>query len=149
MDNDPAAAAASAESPPRCSEAMQKAIADMSSGATNIQLLCKRITDEDVAVLAEALKQNRTVSKLGLYGNRITDVGAFMLADALQTNRTLRSCDVKGNDAITPRGFDAVESAMKSRAMNDEKVDGGRIRAVASLCVYGETWLSFDVPLNL
>ena len=55
----PAAAPVSAELPPRpleCSEAMQKAIADMSSGATNIQLLCKSITDEDVAVLAEALK---------------------------------------------------------------------------------------------
>ena len=68
-------------------------------------------------MLAEALKQNRTVSKLGLYGNRITDVGAFVLADALQTNKTLKSCDVKGTDAMTPRGFDAVESAMKSRAM--------------------------------
>ena len=49
------------------------------------------------------------MSKLGLYGKRITDVGVFVLADALQTNKTLKSCDVKGTDAMTPRGFDAVE----------------------------------------
>ena len=80
------------------------------------------------------------MSKLGLYGSRITDVGAFVLADALQMNKTLKSCDVKGTDAITPRGFDAVESAMKSRAMKRSTVDE---RAVASLCVHGGTWALF------
>ena len=76
------------------------------------------------------------MSKLGLYGNRITDVGAFVLADALQTNKTLKSCDVKGTDAITPRGFDAVESAMKSRAMKRSTVDGGRTRGCFSVCAW-------------
>ena len=47
------------------------------------------IGDTGAADLADALKSNKTLTKLNLDGNYIGDTSATSLADALESNKTL------------------------------------------------------------
>jgi hypothetical protein len=56
---------------------------------TEVDLGHSPIGAEGAAVLADALKVNRTLTKFHFYENSINDAGAAALADALKINSTL------------------------------------------------------------
>ena len=67
-------------------------------GLRSLALWGNRIADEGVGLLAEALKRNSSVTRLGLEFNAFGVEGASLLADALLTNVLLREVGVEGNE---------------------------------------------------
>ncbi|CAF1129205.1 unnamed protein product [Rotaria sordida] len=55
------------------------------------------IDDAGAQYLAEALRNNKTLTTLNLWGNEIKDAGAQHLADALRNNTTLTTLDLVDN----------------------------------------------------
>lgn len=67
---------------------------------------------EGLRILAEALKENRTVTDLRMAINNIGDAGAGYLADLLRTNRTLTDIRLRDN-LVTDKGAEILMSALK------------------------------------
>ncbi|XP_051535359.1 NLR family CARD domain-containing protein 3-like isoform X2 [Myxocyprinus asiaticus] len=67
---------------------------------------------EGVKILAEALKENRTVTDLRMAINKIGDVGAGSLAELLRTNRTLTDIRLRDNH-VTDKGAELLMVALK------------------------------------
>jgi Ran GTPase-activating protein (RanGAP) involved in mRNA processing and transport len=75
--------------------------------------LDNEISDAGTIELADALKTNRSLTKLGLSDNRIGADGAKALADALKTNRSLTKLDLSDN-RIGVDGAKALADALKT-----------------------------------
>ena len=56
---------------------------------TSLDLYDNNIGDEGATALAEALKENTTLTTLNLASNKIGDEGATALAEALKENKNL------------------------------------------------------------
>lgn len=69
------------------------------SGATIVDLSDRGLGAEHVRVIAEALKGNKSVTKLILRKNPIGDMGCEMLADALRFNMGLKEIDLSYTDS--------------------------------------------------
>ncbi|TRY88035.1 hypothetical protein DNTS_000033 [Danionella cerebrum] len=67
---------------------------------------------EGLRILAEALKQNRTVTDLRMAINKIGDAGAGYLADLLRTNRTLKDIRLRDN-LVTDKGAEVLMAALQ------------------------------------
>ncbi|XP_051521124.1 protein NLRC3 isoform X2 [Myxocyprinus asiaticus] len=67
---------------------------------------------EGLKILAEALKENHTVTDLRMAINKIGDVGAGCLAELLRTNRTLTDIRLRDN-LVTDKGADLLMAALK------------------------------------
>ena len=65
----------------------------------------------DVITLAEALKQNTTVTELNFHGNSLGVQGAETLAGMLKTNRTLTALNLGGN-GITSAGAKSIADSL-------------------------------------
>jgi Ran GTPase-activating protein (RanGAP) involved in mRNA processing and transport len=63
-------------------------------------------------VIADALKINKTLTKLSLAGNNIHSNGAIMIAEGLKSNSTLKKLNLRYN-TINPIGVIALAEALK------------------------------------
>ena len=71
-----------------------------------------RISDAHIVALAEALKQNTSLTELDLSSNHISDQGAADLAEALKQNMSLTELNLSAND-ISAQGAAALAEALK------------------------------------
>ena len=69
-------------------------------------------SDQGAAALAEALKQNTSLTQLNLSGNDISDQGAAGLAEALKQNTNLTRLNLSRND-ISAQGAAGLAEALK------------------------------------
>ena len=86
-----------------------KAVADAitTSELTTLYISCNRLGDEGVRYLAEGLKHNTSIERLGLASNRISSKGARALVDALHEHPNLLHLDLgfmRGTDALGESG---------------------------------------------
>jgi Ran GTPase-activating protein (RanGAP) involved in mRNA processing and transport len=79
---------------------------------TKIDLWGKKIGDEGAAALADALKVNTSVKAISLYSNAIGKEGASALADALRVNTTVTTLNLNSN-AIGNEGAAALVDVLK------------------------------------
>ncbi|KFH68943.1 hypothetical protein, variant [Podila verticillata NRRL 6337] len=70
---------------------------------------------KEFARLAEALKNNSTLTTLDLRGNSIGDNGAQALSETLKTNSTLTTLDLRGN-SIGDNGAQALSKTLKTNS---------------------------------
>ena len=60
---------------------------------------CKtKITDEDIIIISEELKNNKSIKHLNLQGNAISCKGANALAEMLKVNKTIKDIIVNNNN---------------------------------------------------
>ena len=79
-------------------EAFLKALEDVQGGrAKKLQLSGMELGDARVRELAEALKENQTMTQIDLSINEIGDEGVGALAEALQVNQSWRQVDLALN----------------------------------------------------
>ena len=71
------------------------------------------LKDEGAAILACALKANRTITILHLNSNNVRDGGAVALAQALKANRAITDLDLNSNN-IGDEGAIAMADALKA-----------------------------------
>ena len=91
-------------------------VALIEEGCVRKLLVAKNeLSDETALAIAACLKQNSTLTCLGLASNNITDTGALALAEAVASNETLTSLYLFGND-ISVAAEDALVAANESRA---------------------------------
>eukprot|EP00567_Pseudictyota_dubia_P000348 CAMPEP_0197464702 /NCGR_PEP_ID=MMETSP1175-20131217/64157_1 /TAXON_ID=1003142 /ORGANISM="Triceratium dubium, Strain CCMP147" /LENGTH=365 /DNA_ID=CAMNT_0043000687 /DNA_START=135 /DNA_END=1232 /DNA_ORIENTATION=+ len=81
------------------------------SSFTRLNLWNKRIGDEGVSVLADALRVNTSLKVLVLGGNSIGDEGVSVLADALRVNTSLEKLHLSGN-SISDEGVSVLADAL-------------------------------------
>ena len=62
--------------------------------------------------LAEAIKDNKTITKIDISCNDIKDEGSIAIAQALQTNKTITEIKLSNNN-IGVRGAEAIADALK------------------------------------
>merc|ERR1719198_71594 len=85
--------------------AVEKALKELSNGATCIDLDGNEIGDEGVKALAAVLKDNTTLQQLDLSLNDIGDEGGKALAAVLKDNTTLQQLDLSGTPARRSLGI--------------------------------------------
>ena len=69
------------------------------------------ITDDGVTKIADALRRNRTITKLNMARNRIGAAGAERLGEALKVNNSLKALDLTGN-AIGEHGARKIAAGL-------------------------------------
>ena len=85
---------------------------------TNTTLTClylsdNKVYDAEVAALGKALKTNTTLTELDLSANYLSAAGAAALAEALKTNTTLTKLNLSDND-LDAAGAAALAEALKA-----------------------------------
>jgi len=114
------------------------------------------INSYNLQILAEALKQNKTLTKLTtliISSNYISDEGAKAIAEVLENNITLTSLDMNGNN-ITDEGAKAIAEALKKNTTlttlnikhNDFGIEG--IKALADMLKHNSTLTILDMNFN-
>ena len=99
----------------RISEAHVVALAEalkQNTSLTQLDLSYNDISAQGVAALAEALKHNTSLTQLDLSDNDISDQGAADLAEALKQNTSLTQLDLTDND-ISAQGAAELAEALK------------------------------------
>ncbi|CAF1511367.1 unnamed protein product, partial [Didymodactylos carnosus] len=77
-----------------------------------LNLSGKLASKEDIMVIAEALKINKTLTTLWIAENNISDQGAMAVAEALKINKTLTTLWIAKNN-ISDQGGTAIAEALK------------------------------------
>ena len=94
-------------------------VAEILKSNTSVTLVDLRVNkdigDEGAKALAEALKVNKTVKTLWLYGCGIGDDGAAALAEALRSNTSLTYLRLEYNDDISEQGKQLLRDAVEGR----------------------------------
>lgn len=80
-----------------------QALLGPSSKLINLSLRGNHLSDEPVLVIAESLKQNKTLQSLNLFDNKISDVGASALIQALSFNSQLGNLSLAYNTGISDK----------------------------------------------
>ena len=94
-------------------QAFQHALSDIPSRGhlLTLDLRGNALHDADAAILATALRRNRTLRVCSLADNHITPHGLACIADALRYNTTLETLDLSGN----PCGGPALDGVLRLR----------------------------------
>ena len=94
-------------------QAFQHALSDIPSRGhlLTLDLRGNALHDADAAILATALRRNRTLRVCSLADNHITQHGLACVADALRYNTTLETLDLSGN----PCGGPALDGVLRLR----------------------------------
>ena len=94
-------------------QAFQHALSDIPSRGhlLTLDLRGNALHDTDAAILATALRRNRTLRVCSLADNHITPHGLACIADALRYNTTLETLDLSGN----PCGGPALDGVLRLR----------------------------------
>ena len=94
-------------------QAFQHALSDIPSRGhlLTLDLRGNALHDADAAILATALRRNRTLRVCSLADNHITQHGLACIADALRYNTTLETLDLSGN----PCGGPALDGVLRLR----------------------------------
>ena len=74
---------------------------------TNLDVSQCGFSAAGAAIVAKAIKVNKTLTSLDLWCNRISDDSAISLADAIQVNKTLTKVNF-ANDGIGNAGAESV-----------------------------------------
>ena len=80
-------------------------------GLKTLNLACIRIDNERAEVVASMLRQNTSLTSVGLRGNAIGPQGAVHIAEALCSNTTLRRLDISDNP-IDAAGLKALVASL-------------------------------------
>lgn len=88
---------------------------------TRVHLVGKRISDEEVTPLADALVRNSSVISVNLYRNLIGAEGATALHRAFVQNSTLTKIELGGNN-IGDQGAVAIAGSLASNSCNLTKI---------------------------
>ena len=99
----------------RMSEAHVVALAEalkQNTSLTQLNMSDHVISDQGAADLAEALKQNTSITRFNLSYNVISDQGAAALAEALKQNTGLTQLNLSGN-VISAQGAAGLAEALK------------------------------------
>jgi len=103
-----------------------KRYTEMMAGKTELNLISQRISDAEVQALAEALKNNKSLTWLLLVGNQIVDTGALYLSEALMVNTTLTKLCL-GANRIDTTGLQALAKALKmNKTLTELSYSGNR-----------------------
>ena len=89
-----------------------KAIAEAlkeNTSVTNLDLRYTKIGDDGAKAIAEALKKNTSVTNLDLSSNKISDEGAKAIAEALTVNTTITRLDIHKNQIGAAGAKDIVD----------------------------------------
>ena len=81
-----------------------------------------KISDEGARALTEALKENKSLEELRLNYNKISDEGAIALAEALKENKTLRKLDLREND-ISEELHQRINKSLRENIAKANKFD--------------------------
>lgn len=94
-------------------QAFQHALSDIPARGhlLTLDLRGNALHDTDAAILATALRRNRTLRVCSLADNHITPHGLACIADALRYNTTLETLDLSGN----PCGGPALDGVLRLR----------------------------------
>ena len=94
-------------------QAFQHALSDIPARGhlLTLDLRGNALHDADAAILATALRRNRTLRVCSLADNHITPHGLACIADALRYNTTLETLDLSGN----PCGGPALDGVLRLR----------------------------------
>ena len=94
-------------------QAFQHALSDIPARGhlLTLDLRGNALHDADAAILATALRRNRTLRVCSLADNHITQHGLACIADALRYNTTLETLDLSGN----PCGGPALDGVLRLR----------------------------------
>ena len=79
---------------------------------TLLKLRGNNIDDKGAKALAKLLEHNNTLTSVDLLGNNIDDEGAKVLAELLKVNKNIISLSLRGNN-LTDEGAKALGEAMK------------------------------------
>ena len=107
-----------------------------------------------VEILVEALRTNRSVTKLHLSNNMIEDDGVAALAIALQSNTTLTTLDLNNND-IGDDGVETLADALQSNAtlttlhLNKNKIGNDGVAALAATLQSNATLATLYLRTNM
>jgi Ran GTPase-activating protein (RanGAP) involved in mRNA processing and transport len=80
---------------------------------TSLDLRCNKISDEGAKALVEALKDNKTLVTLCLHNNNIGYEGMEYLADVLKINKSITTINLSSNN-IGDEGAKAIADALKT-----------------------------------
>uniref|UniRef100_A0A7S4BRV7 CHAT domain-containing protein n=1 Tax=Chrysotila carterae TaxID=13221 RepID=A0A7S4BRV7_CHRCT len=93
-------------------EATKKALDELRGGATTLDLSDKGVGPDDVAVLAEALKVNKSLKSLDLAYNKLGADAMAALWEALKVNTSITNLVVIGNN-FGPGGIAALGEVLE------------------------------------
>ena len=117
-------------------------------------ILCRqRIDDSGVAILADTMATNSTVTQLNLFSNEIGDSGAAALAKAIEINSTLTELDLSRNE-IDDSGAAALAKAMEMNStltklyLSDNKIGDSGAAELAQAMKINSTLTKLDLSLN-
>jgi hypothetical protein len=104
-------------------------------------------------LIKEALKTNKTLTKLSLHGNRLCDYGGFTIAEALKHNNTLKTLDLTDTH-IKEQGTKAIGKTLEinktltklSYAFNCCYTEGAK--AIAIALKHNTTLITLDLSYS-
>ena len=73
--------------------------------------LVGKVNNEEVKIIKEAFKVNKTLQELDIFYNNISDDGAAAISDALKSNNSLQMLDMSNNN-ITSEGAKLIAEAI-------------------------------------
>ena len=139
-------------------QAFQHALSDIPSHGHLLTLDLKgnALHDADAAILATALRRNRTLRVCSLAHNRITQQGLAYVSDALRYNTTLETLDLSGNPCGGPaldgvlrlRVALAVHPRLKRVALADTQLAAEGALVLAECLPDAEHIVHLDLTLN-
>lgn len=116
----------------------------------NLNFSNSAITDNQVVILAAALKANRTVRSLNLIGNLVGDEGAFALADMLSVNTYLQALYLYKNNIGDAGGLEISSSLTQNRHVKTLWIDYNPLslnaaRFMISIVHHNTTLTDFEI----
>jgi serine/threonine protein kinase len=86
------------ESPHVLSDSVRTALEAIKKNSTMISISRSALCDEDMKMIAEELKTNKTVHSLNLSHNRLSNIGAIAIAELLEVNKTINKVSLSNNN---------------------------------------------------
>jgi len=86
------------EAPHVLSYNVRRALEAIKENSQMISLSWSALCDEDMKMIAEELKTNKTVHSLNLSQNRLSNEGAIAIAELLEVNKTINKMSLSSND---------------------------------------------------
>jgi len=117
-----------------------------------ITVLSLKINDNGIKKIVEALKINKTITRLDLNNNKISNGGAKALAEALKTNKTLILFNISNNNIGYDGGI-AIADALKINTtlldlnLSENKINDGAVYIADALKI-NTTLLKLNLEQN-
>jgi len=109
---------------------------------TNLGLECK-LGDDEAAMLAEALKTNKTFTTFDFADNKIGDEGAKAIDEALKTNKTITDLHLNSN-SIGDEGLGAIIEMLKENSTLTKASIGGNPFSAEGMTAFGEAFAASE-----